>query len=311
MTIRISAIGYAPIKSTKFTWVTDSRTAVHITGKGIRYDRQWLIVDEHNMFVAQRRGSLPAPLRSVERLAVAALTPLGLGVEVRSLCQISARLAGDDLVITAPGMSALVVPAGGHAGTEQSVSVWRDGDLAAVDQGKEAAVWFSEFISRERPGWYRLMRMSETCERRTKDRGALIGFHDAFPFMVYSEESLTLLNQKLIEAGAPSVPHDRFRANLLFRGAFAHWEDSFRFIKVGAILFEGMTLCDRCPIIDTDQTTAARGTAVQAMLATYRRGSDLGVKGDKAHKIHFGRNCNHHACGCIHVGDVVEEVRGT
>ncbi len=292
----VRQIGFTPIKSTKFHWINNPAWPVTIDYRGIKYDRRWVIA-ENGMFVAQRESS-------------------GMGIEVRSLCEITSEIFGRELIVQAPGMKELHLPLEGIPGQDQLVQVWKNKKLRAIDQGLEAEKWFTTFLSRERKGRYQLMRMSDTCQRQTKIGEALLGFQDAFPFMMVSDVSLANLNLKLTSIGQPAVPMDRFRPNIVLSystkfedATFAHFEDKLRLFKiggVGGVRFEGKTLCSRCTVVNTNQKTAVRSTEPLRTLATYRRGSDLGIEGEGANKVYFGLNCNHLNLGFIRVNDEVQ-----
>ena len=82
---------------------------------GIRFDRQWMVIDEHGMFVAQRGGR-------------------ELGVGVKTMCLIETATQDDDLVILAPNMPQLTVPVGGQEG-ELVESADLESTCTAVNQG--------------------------------------------------------------------------------------------------------------------------------------------------------------------------------
>lgn len=296
----VSALFYSPIKSARGIWILKKGDSLEVMERGFRYDRQWLVV-EGNMFVAQRQGSLPVSLPTSVKNA---LTPFGLGIEVRTMCKVAPWLEGEELVIAAPEMGELRLPTRGVSGPEEMVTVWRDRELTAVDQGKEASAWFTRFLSRERPGNYRLMRMADGCRRKSKGGDTLQGFHDGFPFMMISEESLGNLNRLLGLKGKQAVPMNRFRPNVVISGVREHGEDRFSHVRIGDVTFEGKTLCDRCVVTCTDQSTAERGKEPLATLATYRRGANLKIK-EKPNAVFFGRNFDHKNTGTVSVGDEI------
>ena len=242
---------------------------------GLRFDRQWAFVDDRGMFVAQRDSR-------------------GLGVPVRTMCLIGAAIGDGALTLTAPGMPALQVPSAGVAGDDEPVQVW-ESLTSGVDQGRDAAAWATEVLSRERPGQYRLVRMSDKTQRRSKIGDGEVAYGDAYPFLVISEASLANLDERM---PAP-LPMNRFRPNIVIRGGAPYVEDTLDRIRIGEVEFTGTTLCIRCPIPTTDQHTAERGKEPLKTLATYRRQPDGVV---------FGRNFNHAGSGVIRVGDAVELV---
>lgn len=266
--MEVASLHVYPVKSCGGITLAESAA----TRMGLRYDRQWVFVDEHGMFVAQRDSR-------------------GLGIAVRTMCLIGTAIGGEVLTLTAPGMPPLAVPLAGHGGPDVPVRVW-DSHTVGVDQGREAADWASEVLSRERPGRYRLVRMAERTQRRARTGDGEVAYGDAYPFLVLSEESLADLNARMMTP----LPMDRFRPNLVIRGGPPYAEDALDRFRIGEVLFTGATLCIRCPIPTTDQRTAERGKEPLRTLATYRRQPDGVV---------FGRNFNHAGTGTLRVGDVV------
>lgn len=266
--IDVASLHVYPVKSCGGVTLAESQVA----RTGLRYDRQWVFVDEHGMFVAQRDSR-------------------GLGIPVRTMCLIGTAIGTDTLTLTAPGMPPLAVPLAGHDGSEVPVRVW-DSHTHGVDQGVEAADWASEVLSRERPGRYRLVRMAERTHRRSKLGDGEVAYGDAYPFLVVSEESLADLNARMVTP----LSMERFRPNLVIRGGPPYAEDTLDRFRIGDVQFTGATLCIRCPIPTTDPRTAERGKEPLKTLATYRRQADGVV---------FGRNCNHAGSGTIRVGDAL------
>ena len=209
---------------------------------GLRYDRQWAFVDEHGMFLAQRDSR-------------------GLGVAVATMCLIETALGGDALTLSAPGMPALQVPLAGVAGDEVPVQVWESRTIGH-DQGAQAATWATTFLSRERPGRYRLVRMPDEAHRQSKIGDGEVAYGDAYPFLILSEESLADLNGRL----ETPLPMNRFRPNIVVRGGAPYVEDTLDRCRIGGVEFTGTTLCIRCPITTTDQRTgrARQGAAANA-----------------------------------------------
>lgn len=265
--IAVSAIHIYPVKA---CGGLSLREAV-VTPRGFQHDRQWMFVDDRGMFVAQRDSRR-------------------LGVPIASVCLVRPSIDARALTLTAPSMPPLVVPLG-RDGVEIPVTIWDD-QLPAIDQGEEAEAWATEWLSRERPGRYRLVRFSDSTQRRAKIGDAAVAFNDAYPFLVISEGSLADLNARL----ETPLPMNRFRPNIVLSGAAPYAEDALDVFRVGPIEFHGTTLCLRCPTTTTNQDTAVRGKEPLTTLATYRRQPDGVV---------FGRNFNHSGAGTVKVGDVV------
>ncbi len=240
---------------------------------GFRHDRQWMFVDERGMFVAQRDSR-------------------GLGVAIRTTCLVRTAINDDVLAIAAPGMPGLSIPINGSAGDPCPVRVW-DSRVIAIDQGDEAGQWATQFLSRERPGRYRLVRMPDHEHRAVPIGHAELAFADAYPFLIISEESLADLNSRLEQA----LPMNRFRPNIVLRGGTPYQEDVLDRFRIGSVQFSGTTLCIRCPTTTTNQETAERGKEPLRTLATYRK---------QPGGVVFGRNFNHAGGGTIRVGDQVE-----
>ena len=281
---KVSELWIYRIKSCKGTMLQGATIGVH----GIVGDRQFMVVDaETGMFVAQRSDR-------------------GLGIAVKSMCQITPTITDENgtMELSAPGMRAIrVFPQHIiHAGCNlRDVQVWDwKGEALFVDA--EANAWFTEFLSRERPGKYQLVMFPYGSERRAKLGFSQLRFADGYPFLVISQESLNDFNVWRI-IGGKVVPMDRFRPNIVISGGKPYDEDRLDRMGINGGDFEGKTLCVRCPITITDQETAERGKEPLATLATYRRSP---YKADGG--VVFGRNFNHLSTGIIRVGDEVTAI---
>jgi uncharacterized protein YcbX len=252
----VSSLHVYPVKSCRGITLE----AVDVGPLGLRYDRQWMVVDERGMFVAQRADGRR-------------------GVGVRTLCLVRTAIADGRLCLTAPGMPPLDLPLEGLDGPERAVEIW-DAPTSGLDQGDAAAAWFTAFLSRERPGQYRVVRMPDDGGRAPSTGTGALAYADGYPFLVISEASLDDLNARL---DVP-LPMNRFRPNIVLSGVAPYEEDHLARIRIGGVEFVGMTRCPRCPIPTTDQDTAERGVEPLRTLATYRR---------TAAGVVFGRNFNH------------------
>ncbi len=284
-TIKVKSLHMHPVKSCGGI----ALDRVQIGPMGINHDRQWMVVNEHGIFCAQRGDA-----------------QLG-ATGIRTMCLIKARYGVSGFVLSAPGMPDLILPFGGLIGKERVVRVWRS-TCSAIDQGDEAAEWFTEYLSREVPGIYRLVRMPNYGTRKTEIGNAGVGFADGYPFLTTSQASLDALNATANAA----IPMDRFRPNIVLEGCDPFFEDSLlgRKFMIGDVLFTGVKPCVRCPITTINQDTAEQGKFPLNMLAKHHEkfhGPLLAQMGTSAPKgAIFGMNLNHLNLGTVSKGDVLK-----
>lgn len=242
--------------------------AAELDDFGIRRDRRWMVVDPDGRMVTQR-----------EEPRLALIVP---------------ELASDRLVLSAPGVGELTLPVTGEDGPRAEVKVWRDNVAGAVVQ-EAATAWISEYLGAPRRIVYMPDAAFRPIDGRYSPPGRQVSFADGFPFLLISAEALDELNARL----ASPVPMDRFRPNLVVRGAGPHAEDGWRRIQVGDVAFDVVKPCARCVITTTDQATGARGQEPLRTLATYR---------NRGGKVLFGQNLIHAGPGTIRLGDPVSVV---
>ena len=233
--------------------------------RGLRYDRRWMLVDEHGKFISQRR---------CPRMAL-----------------ISVGMLPGRLLVNAPGMPALILPLQPEPRQRVGVRVFAD-ETQGTLVGGEADRWFTSFLGVPS----RLVYMPDDAVRAVDPRyatdGDLVGFADGFPFLLVSEASLDDLNGRLQNP----VGTDRFRPNLVVAGCGPFAEDGWRQIRVGSVPFRVAKPCARCSITMVDQTTGIRDKEPLRTLARYRK-SGGGVL--------FGQNLIHDSRGTLRVGDEI------
>jgi MOSC domain-containing protein len=259
----VKSLHYYPVKSCAGVELDSA----YIFDRGILNDRIFMLVDEDNVFMTQRKN--------------------------HKMAHIKPRLSGQELTLTAPGMNAISLNFLDY-GAGLDVTVWKD-RCQAIDQGKEVSDWLSDFLGTSA----RLVMLSKTFKRKLDPNFALTennqtGFADGYPSLLISQESLDDLNGRLGKA----VPMNRFRPNIVVEGCAAYEEDSWRRIKIGDVTFEVVKPCVRCVITTVDQKTLETAKEPLATLATYRVSPKGGVM--------FGQNMIHHNNGRICVGYPVE-----
>lgn len=232
----ISQLFVYPIKSCAGIELQEAR----LLDTGFEYDRCWMVADPAGAMFTQR---------AYPRMAL-----------------IKVEIGADDLVIRAPGMSELRTPlASARLDAPQAVQtkVWRDAAYG-LDTGEASAAWFSTFLGMPA----RLLRFDPERKRIVDPAytdsvgGATTHFADGFPLLVIGQASLDDLNTRLTGKGAPSIPIDRFRPNVVLAGLDAYEEDFVETLSIGEeagadVRLQLVKLCTRCPMPTIDQAKGA------------------------------------------------------
>ena len=255
MTGTLTELNAYPLKSGGGT----ALRSAELTPRGLRFDREFMLVRPDGRFLSQRDLAQMALLRP--------------------------SYDGEVLTVGFPGAAQLVHKAVDD-GEVLDVTVHRK-ECQGIDQGEEAAAWFSELLDTE----CRLVRF--TGHRPTSRGGGEVMFADGYPLLVISAESLADLNARLDEP----LPMNRFRPSLVIEGLGPYGEDDVRLLRVGGAVIEMVKPCARCLITTTDQETAERGREPLRTLAAYRT-RDRGIQ--------CGYNAVPRALGTLAVGDGIE-----
>jgi len=264
---------------------------------GLVGDRRYLVVDDTGQFMTQR--------------------------QYPRMAQIATELTASELILRAEGASSISVPRAAKKSSQRVVSVWRSRGLRADDCGPAVARWLSSFLDVpcglvrvgdefRRPVLQKPVRgltppitpTTPTIEGRIVT-GDLVHFADGYPFLAIAEASLDILNDRLVSMGEEPVSMDRFRPNLVIRGAGAHAEDTWPKMQIGNVVFRAGGPCGRCIMTTTDQLTGERSKEPLRTLATYRRGAE------DSSDVNFGQNfINETKSGTLRVGDAVIGILG-
>ncbi|MFD0683674.1 MOSC domain-containing protein [Actinomadura fibrosa] len=214
-------------------------TTAELTPRGLRHDREFMLVTPEGRFLSQRDHAEMARLRP--------------------------SYDGEVLTVEVAGAETLVHKAT-DTGDVLDVMVHRH-ECQGVDQGDDPARWFSALLGTD----CRLVRF--TGHRPTSRGGGETMFADSYPLLVLSAESLADLNARLDEP----LPMNRFRPSLVVEGLGPYGEDSVRLLRVGGCVIEMMKACARCVVTTTDQDTGERGREPLRTLASYRT-IDRGIR---------------------------------
>ncbi|KVE70183.1 MOSC domain-containing protein [Burkholderia vietnamiensis] len=202
---------------------------------GLAYDRHWLITTPDGMMVTQRTHPRLALIRTA--------------------------LEHDALVLNAPGMPEIRTPLDGDATPAtpaMAATVWRD-TVDAIDTGADTAAWLTQFVGTP----LKLARFADGarrgCNRKwTGDVDTHTQFADGYPLLVIGQSSLDDLNARLAAKGAPAIPMNRFRPNLVVSDLDAYEEDFVEHLDAAGaapVRLRLVKLCTRCPIPTIDQAS--------------------------------------------------------
>jgi uncharacterized protein YcbX len=282
MGISVQKLTYYPVKGCAGT----GAESVRVDATGLEHDRTFMVVDAvDGAFRSQRK--LPA---------MAAVRPAIVD-------------GGRALRLSADGVESLVV-AVDPEGERRPVSLFDQPVGHGVDQGTDAAEWFSEVLGEK----LRLVRVPDGFDRDGwGETAGKVAFADAHAVLVLSRASLDGLNARIEAAGGEPVPMDRFRANIVLDGcARPHDEDLMRRIRfagadadpgtqaVRPVELAHSVRAMRCAVPLVDQRTGLRaGPEPVRTLATYRREPVYD------NKVSFGAKAAVVRGGTLAVGDVV------
>ncbi len=259
--LRLTEIWIYPIKSMGGIRLNSAK----VEGKGLKFDRRWMLVDENNMFITQRKISALALFKLVMK---------------------------PDFFLVRFKNESIELPFSTPQNTKPILSTIWDDQVSTIEVSRNYSQWFSDKLGFK----CKLVSFPEDNTRLVDPQYAVnhdnVSLADGYPILAIGQSSLDDLNQKL----ESPVPMDRFRPNLVFTGGKPYEEDSWKEFTVGTNKFLGVKPCSRCVLTAIDQLTGEQGKEPLATLATYRK---------KENKIYFGQNVlsiDHYE---IHEGDEI------
>lgn len=265
MELTVTQLNIYPVKSLAGI----SLKASKVEARGLAYDRRWMLIDEQNLFISQRKFPEMALLQP--SIANGSMTISHKNNRVESFSFQLDETIGEPIPVT----------------------TWDDTCLA-LEVSKEASAWFSKTLG----GSCRLVYMPDNSIRPADPRYAIteddkVSFADGYPILMFDEASVEQIVKK---SGVP-IPLNRFRGNIIFKGGHAHVEDEFKVFEINGLTFHGVKPCARCIMTTIDQQKAEI-TSKEPLktLATYRKAG---------HKILFGQNVIPPTEGTVAVGDII------
>ncbi len=264
MTITLSGIHIYPVKSLRGI----SLPSAELTPRGLRHDRRFMLVDADNEFITQR--------------------------ELPQMATIATAIEGDGLRFTSAFGDSVTVALEPRPMPTRPVRVW-DSVVPAHLVSAEIDEWLSEHLGVDA----RLVYMPDSAQRAVSPdyakAGEIVSFADGYPLLLAGEASLADLNARIVGHGGTAIGMDRFRPNLVVKGAVAFAEDDWNEFGIAEARLRGVKPCTRCQITTTDQATGeVRGAEPLRTLAMFR---------DSPKGVRFGMNLLPVTLGTMRVGD--------
>lgn len=253
-----------PIKSTQGL----SLTQATVGPMGLEHDRRWMLVRPDGSFISGR--AFP------------------------SLVRVKALPTEGSLLLSAPGLPELQVPAPPADAPRLDVTIWGD-RCSAARAGEETDRWFSQYLGESVALVHVDARMERPVDPRYAGPEERVGFADAFPLLLVSRASLEELNRRLPRP----VTIEHFRPNLVLEGCEPFAEDSWKRLRVGDVELEIVKPCSRCVFTTVDPRTgvkASDGEPLRTLTGFRSRGN----------KVLFGQNVLVRRPGTLQVGAPVE-----
>jgi hypothetical protein len=263
LNIQLASLTYHPIKACRGFTVNAS----NVERMGLEHDRRMMVVTPEGHFLTQR--------------------------EYPRLALVTPALKDGTMTLSAPNFDSIQVRIQ-STGASWPVNIWRSKNVQAVDQGEEAAGWFSEWLGVP----VRLVHFADGYIRKVSRDHAVnaddhTGFADGYPILLASEESLASLNARL----ETPVPMNRFRPNVVVRGCEPFAEDTWKRIRIGEVEMAIVKPCARCVVTTIDKETLAASKEPLKTLNTFRR---------REGGVMFGQNVIPLGRGRLEVGMNVE-----
>jgi len=256
--IHVASIHQYPLKSC----APISLQRGFIDDYGLAGDRRYLATDPDGKFLTGRKHP---------RLASVLATPIDGG-----------------LVLAASGRKALVLHTRDFPDAYMDVDVWRQA-IFAQRCGEAADAWLSEHLGTPA----RLVYFGALSTRPIKDvQTREVSFADGYPLLLASESSLAWIQER-----CPSLlVMEQFRPNIVIRGAEAWAEDGWKAIRIGDLVFDIHSPCERC-VFTTLAPRSENFHPTQEPLRTLIKHHNDGHKAPL-----FGQNVIARGTGIVEVG---------
>jgi uncharacterized protein YcbX len=206
---------------------------------GFEYDRRWMLIDEENQFITQRKHP--------------------------NLSQFYPKISEDKMEISHHNATHKFSI---HESLPETIfsKVWDD-ESKVSEVSKATSKWFSEALGFT----CKLVKIVNNGDRKhhnTKLGKILnVSLADGYPYLLIGSESLDSLNEKLEE----KITISRFRPNIVINSSIAHEEDLFDTFQIGNVKFKNTKPCGRCVMVNTNPITGIVLKEPLKTLSTYRK----------------------------------------
>jgi len=240
----VSELVIYPVKSLQGIFLQKST----LTEQGLKWDRNWMIVNEDGLFVTQRHFT--------------------------KMAQIKTAINDTHLILSHPEHEDCLIDLVTDKSKQdkRQVKVWSS-ECVAIDEGEQVTNWLTKVLGKWRGQSLSLVKMSDEHQRfvsdkHTKGESNTTLFSDGYPFLVTTTASLQYLNDKLVEQEELPVPMSRFRPNIVIDNktdvnsldhpTFVEHESDNLAVQTeqGSIDFHLCKPCERCKVPSIDQQTA-------------------------------------------------------
>ena len=276
--IQITDLFIYPVKSLKGIALDNSQTGQ----RGLEFDREWMITDNAYNFISQR--------------------------EIELMTTIETKIDSSSLILSSPQNRRLKVPLESNRINKVKVMVWDD-YCDAYDEGDEASSWLTEALGTHKGSSLRLVRFDQK-DKRLVPKKYLNGVHaesafsDQFPYLITSWESLSKLNNGLLENNSKKVSMNRFRPNIVIKGlSDIEKMTSFNLTcEKGDYQFGLRKPCKRCKITTINQETGEIENPKEPLATLVKLKNS-----EESHGAFFGQNAILLSdYGVLRVGDLLD-----
>ena len=234
--MKITALHIYPVKSLGGIALQEAT----LTPKGLRYDRNWMLINENGEFMTQRKYPQMALFTT----------------EIKN---------GDLIFFHKKTNTTASIPIQNQYGVTLRTKVWSN--TCEVQKVDTIGEWFSNILGFR---CYLVFFPKKNIRTKKTENGIIqniVGLADKSPVLITNEVSLEELNSRLEQP----IPMNRFRPNIVVSGKKSYEEDIWKTIKIGTTRFHTVEICGRCGLINVDQKTGEKGKEPLNTLKTYRR----------------------------------------